>query len=51
MVCHHRSPPNSAAAGSEVESVWLPGGAKEQPDAEDVDVVVGGVVGGRLKVT
>jgi hypothetical protein len=28
MVRHHRSPPNSAAAGSEVESVRQPGGAK-----------------------
>ena len=44
-------PPNSAAAASEVESVRRPGGAKRRPDAEEADLVVGGVVGGRLKVT
>ena len=44
-------PPNSAAAGSEVESFRRPGGAKQAAEAEEVDVVVGGVVGGRLKVT
>ena len=43
--------PNSAAAASEVESVRRPGGAKRRPDAEEADLVVGGVVGGRLKVT
>ena len=49
MVRHHRSPPNSAAAGSEVESVRRSGGAKRRPYAEEV--VVGGAVGVRLKVT
>ncbi len=38
------------AAGSEVESGWRPGVAKRRLDA-DVDDVVGGDVGGRLKVT
>ena len=46
MARHHRSPPNSAAAGSEGESGWRSG----RLDA-DVDDVVGGDVGGRLKVT
>jgi hypothetical protein len=51
MARHHRSPPNSAAAGSEVESVRGRAARSGRPDAEEVDVVVGGVVGGRLKVT
>jgi hypothetical protein len=50
-----QAPPNSAAAGSEVESVRRPGVAKRRPDADDdndvVGDVVGGIVGGRLKVT
>ncbi len=44
-------PPNSAVAGSEVESVRRPDVAKRWPDAADDDDVVGGAVCGRLKVT
>ena len=49
MARHHRSPPNSAAAGSEVESVRRTAARSGQLDAEEV--VVGGAVGGRLKGT
>jgi hypothetical protein len=52
MARHHRSPPNSAVAGSEVECRFGGRAARSgRPDVEEVDVVVGGVVGGRLKVT
>ena len=43
-------PPKLSTAGSEVESGWRPGVAGGRLDA-DVDDVVGGDVGGRLKVT
>ncbi len=41
-------PPNSVAVGSEAESGRRPGAAKWPTD---VDVVVGGDIGGSLKVT
>ncbi len=49
MARHHRSPPNSAAAGSEVESVRRWAARSGRLDVEEV--VVGGAVGGKLDGT
>jgi hypothetical protein len=51
MVHHHRSPQTLRRQAQRLS--WFGGRAmrRGRPDAEEVDVVVGGVVGGRLKVT
>ena len=51
MVRHHRSPPNSAAAAQRLSRFGGQVLQSGRPDADEEDKVVGGVVGGRLKVT
>ncbi len=51
MVRHHRSPPNSAAAAQRLSRFGGWALRSGQLDAYEVDEVVGGAVGGRLKVT
>jgi hypothetical protein len=53
MVRHHRSPPPQTLRRQAQRLIRFGGRAVQsgRPDAEEVEVVVGGVVGGRLKVT
>jgi hypothetical protein len=51
MVRHHRSPQTLRWQAQRLSRFGGRAVRSERPDAEEADVVVGGVVGGRLKVT
>jgi hypothetical protein len=51
MVRHHRSPQTLRRQAQRLSQFGGRAVRSGRPDAEEADVVVGGVVGGRLKVT